>query len=511
MTVTYRVLLNFNDDADFADSGEDISADVLAINWRLGFDAPYQGLAPPAHARITVRSPTRAYSPEITSALTTGTPLRIESDDGTTTRVHFTGSISRLEPLPGDQGEKTALIIAESADSALRTAFTRLPPQVNKSAGQIIEALLDTIPLRRPALAGYWILGIVGNSELGSSTRLIGAYPRAIAHGQSVFAYAADTWAEGVPADAAIAQTATSERGRFFADRDGALIFHDRHHMLLDITPQAAFDDDMDGLLYHYETDIANRVAVTVTPRSIGAANTVLWSLENPQLIQPGEEGMRQIIARYRDAEGRPQGAVTVLPLVAGTDYEANPLSNGLGPDYTASLLVQMHADASAATITLRNTSPYPLYLLAGAQIRGTPLLLNDPITLEQNDWSSLTFYGPHTFTLEPPFLTSIEEANDLAGFELARRKNPRGLVQSMQLNGPTHLPEILARTLFDRVTISETQTGHSADYFIIAEEHTVDLGGTRHRADWLLESAAASTFWIVGLSTLDQTTILAY
>lgn len=510
MPTTYRVAINFNDDGDFSDPGEDISADVLEINWRLGFDAPYQSLAPPAYARITLSSPAALYSPEVTAALVPGKPLRIQSDDGTTVRTHFTGFISRIEPLPGDQGAKTAVIEAESADSALRTTFVRLPPQINRRAGQIIDAVLEAVPLLRPALNGFWILGMNGNSELGISTALIGSYPRSLADGRSTFAYAADTWAEGIPADAAVGQAAVSERGRFFADRGGQLVFYDRHHTLTAITPLAAFADDMAGLDYVYGAEVSNRVGVTVTPRSIGAANTVLWSLEAPQVIQPGEEGVRQIIARYRDAEGRPQGALTVLPLLAGVDYHANTRPDGLGFDFTASLFVQMTA-AAAAAITIRNTTAIPLYLLAGAQVRGTPLVQGDPITLEQIDWTSVTFYGSRALTFEPPFLTSVEEANDLAGFELARRKDPRGVVRTMKLTGADVLPEMLARTLFDRITISETQTAHSADYFIIAEEHTVDLGGTRHRAEWLLESAAASAFWIIGVSELDQSTILAY
>ena len=78
-------------------------------------------------------------------------------------------------------------------------------------------------------------------------------------------------------------------------------------------------------------------------------------------------------------------------------------------------------------------------------------------------------------------------------------------------MSGTSHLTQVLERTLFDRITIAETQTGHTADYFIIAEEHAVDLGGFRHTVSWLLEPAAASAFWIIGTSLLDQDTILAY
>jgi hypothetical protein len=67
MPATYTVAIDWNDDGDFTDSGEDITADVLALRWRLGMAQPYDNLAAPIAAQITVRNPARAYSPEHTA------------------------------------------------------------------------------------------------------------------------------------------------------------------------------------------------------------------------------------------------------------------------------------------------------------------------------------------------------------------------------------------------------------------------------------------------------------
>ena len=170
-----------------------------------------------------------------------------------------------------------------------------------------------------------------------------------------------------------------------------------------------------------------------------------------------------------------------------------------------------VEAGASAAVFTIRNDSTDAVYLLAGMTIRGTPIIQGDPITLDQTDWLSVSLHGLHELSFNLPALDSLEEADQLARFELTRRKDPRGAVRRIQVSGTNHLTQMLTRTLFDRITITETQTGQDADYFIIAEEHVVDRGGWRHQVTWLLEPASASTFWIIDTSRLDIDTIPAY
>lgn len=512
MTPTYTVIINYNDDQS-ADSGEDITADVLRLEWRLGFAAPYQTIAAPITARITLRNPTRAHSPEASAnPYTPGLPLYIRSDDGVTSRTHFTGFITHVEPTPGDQGERLTVITAGGVENQLVNARARLPPQVGQRADQVIAAVLDAVPLRRPHLAGYWLLDIPSYAELDANTRLPDDYPRALEHGLTTFAYTADTWGGGLPALDAVRQMAEAERGRFFMDRDGVLVFHNRHYTLLSTTPVAAFSDDMDGLEYAYGADVANCVTVTLLPRSIGAVNTTLWTLENPQALQPGEAGVRVLIARYRDAQDRPLGALSVVPPVPYIDYTANTLPDGTGEDRTGSVGVLLaETGASAAVLTVRNNGLEPVFLLPGMKLRGTPIIQGDPITLEHIDWTSVSLHGLSALSFNLPALDSVEAADQLARFELARRKDPRGVLWQMTLSGTTHLPQILARTLFDRITITETQTGHSAGYFIIAEHHTVDLGGFRHVVNWLLEPAAAHAFWVIETSLLDHDTVLAY
>ena len=51
MTITYTVAIDRDDDGDFADSGEDITAAVLSIHWRRGLAAPHDSVAQPGTAQ----------------------------------------------------------------------------------------------------------------------------------------------------------------------------------------------------------------------------------------------------------------------------------------------------------------------------------------------------------------------------------------------------------------------------------------------------------------------------
>ncbi len=510
---TYTVSIDTNDNGSFADATENRASDVLQLEWRLGMAQPFDSIAAPTIARITLRNTTRAYSPEYTADdLKPGKPIRIQSNDGIATRTHFTGFIDHIEPLAGNQGERLAIIHAVGAEAVLGQQRIRLPPQINVTADSVIGKIMDATLLRYSPLAGYWLLDTTGHAELDSNTCLAGSISRALESGRSTFAYAADTWDAGVTAWEAIRQMTESERGCFFTDRFGQLVFYNRHHTLLTSSAVASFSDNMDGLEYVYGADVANQIEVMLIPRSLGTPASVVWKLATPQLIQPGEAGIRRIVAPYRDASNQPMGAALVIAPVAGVDYQANTLADGTGADRTVALnMVIMEAGASAAVIEIRNTGTTPLYLLAGAQLRGTPLIGGAPALVTQSDYASANLYGLRRLTLHTPALTNIDEADQLARYELARRKSPRGMLRSIQISGTLHLNQILSRTLYDRITIHDTQTNHSADYFIIAEQHTVDLGGARHQTRWLLEPAAANSFWVLNTSTLDQTTTLAY
>jgi hypothetical protein len=266
----------------------------------------------------------------------------------------------------------------------------------------------------------------------------------------------------------------------------------------------------MEGLTYRYGADVVNHVEVAIRPRNIGAANSELWSLTTVQALPPN--GVRRIVARYRDENDNPLGALQVNPLRADAGhYVVNTRADGSGANATGSVrVVLIETGMSAAVIEVYNHSHSTLYLQS-LTVYGTPLIGGDPVTLIHADPESATFYGFHKMTLDLPALTSLDEADQIARYELGRRKAPAGIVRALATSTRSHPDHVLALTLFDRVTVAETQTDHSAEYFIIAEDHRVDQGGTRHRVVWTLEPADSDRFFVVGTHYPDGTRVLAY
>ena len=480
MDVKYQIQIDTARDGSYA---ADITTDVLRLAWRLGFDAPGDALAGPSRAQITVRSPVGEYTPEHpASALETGLRARIQATYDGVIHTLFYGWIARVEPQPSELGSRTAIIHLEGGERYLRHVRVRLPPQIQVRAGDVIAAVLDFAP------------------EL----------VRDVQPGLTPLTYAADTWADGIPALDALRQMAETDRGRCFVDREARAVFHNRHHALLNQTVRATFIDDADDMHYVYGTGRASRVRVTLRPRAVMDAGLVLWRVANAQIVPGGTQ--RDIVARFSDDRGQPAGALHVLEPRPHIDYHANTRADGTGDDITDHISVSLHqTDFSAAVIRLHNPLPLLAHLLPGMQLVGTPVWGGDLITLDYADSAAEALYGPRVAAFDLPALDSIDEADNLARFELARRRQPRGTVRSLSVSGRGHLEHVLARTIFDRITVSESQTSHSDDYFIIAEAHTVEQGGHDHRVTWTLEPAEPAIFWRLGQHLLNRETVLAY
>jgi hypothetical protein len=375
----------------------------------------------------------------------------------------------------------------------------------------MIAAILERVPFRYSPLKSYWLIEQLGSSEIGLNTRLAGTPASTLEQGRSTFAYAADDWGSGLSAWEAIQALTASERGRFFVDREGVMRFQHRHTLLQRTTSSATFTDSMTGLDYTYGDTVANHVEVTLTPRSIGAPNSLLWQSSTPFQLDPGMPNARQFIVPYRDVNQRPLGAVSVIAPLRQTDFTANTHADGLGANLTHRVdAVLLQADVSSATLEFRNRSAVTVYI-RNAQLRGQPIQRGTPLTVEVRDWNSINRYGLRTLRYNLPALTDPREADSLAAFELERRRAPRGTLREITLSSLNHSPQMLARTLYDRITIHEAHTNHQADYFIVAETHTLTQGGYQHTVRWLLEPTAANTFWHFDTARLNQTTILAY
>ena len=69
MTITYTIAIDYNENGDFIESGDNITEHVLRAEWHLGMSAPYATVSEIATAKISVLNANRDFSPEVNGNL----------------------------------------------------------------------------------------------------------------------------------------------------------------------------------------------------------------------------------------------------------------------------------------------------------------------------------------------------------------------------------------------------------------------------------------------------------
>jgi hypothetical protein len=284
-----------------------------------------------------------------------------------------------------------------------------------------------------------------------------------------------------------------------YINRDGEAVFLNRHYTLVNKALSATFADDMQSLNYRYGDNRLNRLTLVMTPREIGAKNTTLWQLDNPQRIPAQTQVSFNL--RFLDDLNQPVGMLELDNL--STTFHDNESGTGQTVDANVNIL---HMGFTSMQIQISNTGEREIYVTS-LVVQGKPLYRRNPLEIVVSDGEGMHIYGLQSAKYELPALSNIETAQAFAEYDLARRKHPTGTVYNLSATVRDHPTEVLSLTLFDRIRISEAQTGHSTqDYFIIAEDHHVSQGGTEHIVTWTLEPADSTRFVIIDDSDIDDT-----
>ena len=494
--IDYFIQLDPDRDGSFA---QDLTQDLLSLSWQLGFADIGESMARPGTATLLLHNRDARYSPQTANAvpgLEPGTPFRIQSQHAGTLRTHFSGFLSQISATEDEDGSLRWVLRAQSIDASFSGSRVQLQPQAEADAGLLIAEILQQLALAYAIQSGYIR---VGSGRSGQ--KLYGPpISSQIEAGRARFTYAGDTWGAGIPAPEAIAAIASSERGRFFIDRLGQARFVNRHHQLLNLSVQASFSDDFDGLRYEYGGPIINRVRLRLRPREAGPAGSLLWRLAAPLTLRPGRDQM--LIARFEDAQGRPWSATQLDQIIPGQSYSASAAPDGSGPDRTGSVQVHIQSwTGAAARIRLSCTQAATLQTLI---LTGTPLRQGPALWIDHTAPGSTPDYGATTLELDLPELASITDADQIARYELRRRGQPQGQPQALTIDAAHHPQAALGLSILDRIALDENQSVQHSEAFIIAEAHHVDRGGARHRVRWLLEAVEDDRFVIIGRGRLN-------
>ncbi len=498
-----------------------MTAYVSSARWFLGERKPYQETADDSMLTLVLDNSDRRFSPENPSSPLAGKlapfkPVRVQSDDGNTPRTHWVGWIESIHPQVNVYGERTVEITAAGPMQFFKAAETALELQENLRTDEIIAALIKEVVIP-PALAGAWLVGRVGNSELGktiflANTTSYSALDAGLHHPRAPPPTTGCSAAGGLDEQKstfdvyrAIKDVTAAERGRFLFDRAGKALFWNRHHLVDEATVVATFDNTMKDLAYQYAglEEFKNEIVVECYPRAISASSEeILWQLDDELRIAPGQT--RTVTARYQDGSGNRIGGKSVTV----TDIQFRK----------GSATITLDARATSALLEITNNGAKEA-ILTSCIVRGQKITDFGRMEATVTASASIVDYGRRTQKFNLPSVDNFEDAEYIAQFELGRRSQPRGAVSRMVLSshgtegGGPHAHQ-LARTLGDKITIKETQTAHEASYYLIGEEHRLSEGGALLETTWYLEPAPSTYPWklgVAGRSELGQATVLTY
>lgn len=418
--------------------------------------------------------------------------IRLIDPADASSHQQFIGRIDAINPIPGVKRERQVQVTAVDwlDDAATWNLTPDVTPQVNATEDEVLTAILAQMPTSP----------IATSFDAGSER----------------YAYALDSSeSTAQPALSEFAKLAASEVGPIYLKADGTLRAENRHTRMTATTVSWTIPDTSIQALEmpSTRTDILNTVRVTYHPKMVDAAPTsVIYQQANPIFVVAG--ATKDLLGPYRDQDTGDQiGGTDVQTLVSGTDYTANTSSDSIGTDLTASFSIAVTAGSSGARFTVTNGSATDGYLTT-LQLLGKRVLDRNSVTVDASDATSITSYGAHVATLDMAYQDNAEIAQGAADYLLAKYKNTLALAQRITVVGKTTalLTQLLTREISDRIAISETVTGLSAEFFINAIEFTV-LPGKQLQATytlWPAQEPNGGAYFIIGTSALGGAAVLA-
>jgi hypothetical protein len=334
-------------------------------------------------------------------------------------------------------------------------------------------------------------------------------------------------WVDTTSVIRALRLAEETEAGFVYESKTRQIVFEDRIHRLASphTVSQATYSDDpAETLRYSHIKqldplpNIFNIFEADVQHYSVEAL-AVLWTLSEDGLDSPAIAlgATKDFWALFpnpaSDSDGFCVDAWTTP--VATTDMLANSAADGGGVNMTADIGIAATKFANSMKISLTNNGAQAAYIIF-LQARGTEVKAEDPIGIQSEDITSQGRYGERTYPSRARFIPDAEEAQDWADLMVSMYKDPLPIVHVTLPGdgGAAYINEIIARDISDRVTIeadNDMDLGINEDFFIEAEKHTWTPGGLTQVTYECSPATGFGGFWVIGVSTMGETTRLTY
>lgn len=453
----------------------------LALNNSAGNSGGLQGYYSPGHANCR-------------SGFTFGILAKLDFTYSGTTYTRFTGKVASIDPVPGRYGvQRTRLLIHDLMDDLIETDLRNVTIQTNQTEDQLLDTLLDAIPVTAQPLA------------------------RSLDSGLDTSAFAFDKLEQGQKVIQPIGDLAMSSLGFASVGPTGIFRYENRQQRQLAAVSFTFADADLDELIVPTTLEgVYNRVRATFHPKQVDSgATTVLWAQTgDAPAVDPG--ATIEIWGDYYKASEpsvRIGGTNQVNP-VATTDYTGNTVADGSGTDKTGLLTVTAEFFASTVKFTITNSDPATVYLTS-LQCRGDGLYDLSPVTVES---SSVQSYGDRPLNVDLPYQADYNITVALADYLRSQFESLGQQAHRVGFKANASAANMLAALtaqIGDRVNITEQVTGLVlAAGFVQSVRLDVSTGPWLHCTLGLASATYFDEVWVMddaALSLADSTTIFGF
>jgi len=488
----YANHIDWNHDADFSDTGEDVSDRTASatVRWERGRDQ-IRALAPPMAGSLscTLDNTSGDYSPENASSplyglVEPGRDLRFRCDYSATTYPLFRGYID--EP---------------TIDSEGQTLGIRALGVLSLLAGQKVSTDLYT------NITTDYALGILfGALGIGSKLSVLDT-------GKTTLAY----WWCGEDDALEMAKKLLYAEGpgaALYEDASGLVCFHSRHYRLTTTrckTSQATYSDTGTGSLhvtpYRYgrgRKDVINRVTIERKVLTFAGSTSALWTYSGGDVeLLAGASRSFDVALSVPSGGGALSVNVTTAQDLIGAVPAYSALTSTIKRYNRATNAYDIAANSGThfrVTVTNPNSIAVTLTEVRVDSNAGT--VTDEPVTNVFDTSASIPELRTLPSGQQPWPYIDYTTAQGLADGIAYAYHLPRSQVEVTIENATeTDLLSLLAREVSDRITIVDSRSHINGAFFVERLAHEVSEQGTRHRLTLGCERVWSDSLAIYGTS----------
>ena len=523
-TTNYQLYVDWNNDNDYADSNENISAYVQQLNWDRGRDFANNliGDSVSGTLRAVLKNTSGIFSPFKTDGalygnLVPGRKVSLQMGEGSfaytfpflMNQTVWTGYVKSIVPFPNLQGNDIAVLEAIGSLGYLNQKTIKVAPQTNRNTGTAIGDILD---------ASGW----------GASDRDLDTGNTTI----SRFSIPA-----GTNTIEALRMVENSENGFVSETKDGKIKFEKRQARQVDTTAttsQATLSDATSTSNFSFNRieqedsikNIFNEITVNIKNYQTESGADVVWIHAETGADSPAiPSGQTRIYRAFfpQLTSDTMQSIYTSADSInawtstaSTTDVLANTSADGSGSNATSDLTIANVKTANYMDITLTNGNASTVYITK-LQARATVTSSLDDTQITASDSTSETAFGKRVHDSTAPFVPDSEEGFRWCQYNLVRFKDP---LQILNVTIPanrndTTLDNVMSLDISHRITLdAHTKTGllsADKDFFIENESHFVNNNKIHTVVYALSPVSSIGKFWVMGVSLLESETYIGY